>query len=150
MIRVNLKPDFKIQNLAIKTKFHRKDFASYLHQSGQTVRRVPPPQEEWGDCYFNANISRIFRRRTKNLQVKSNLPTLDTSGQLDLNSSALSPNPFPLFRYFTWRRIGEPISDRHFLYLLTLSRNIGNGFGLSQSNILIFFVPIKNFQPNFY
>ena len=57
------------------------------------------------------------------------------NGNLNVNESIvygiLSPNPFPLFRFFTWRRIGEPISDRHFLYLLTLSRNIGNEFGLS-------------------
>ena len=49
---------------------------------------------------------------------------------MDDNVEPLSPNPFPLFRYFTWRRIGEPISDRHFLYLSTLSRISGNGFEL--------------------
>ena len=48
----------------------------------------------------------------------------------------LSPNPFPLFHYFTWRRIGEPISDRHFLYLSTLSRNSGNGFELRVSTLV--------------
>ena len=42
----------------------------------------------------------------------------------------LSSNPFLLFPDFTWRRIGQPISDRHFHYLSTLSRNIRNGFEL--------------------
>ena len=44
----------------------------------------------------------------------------------------LSSNPFLLFRYFKWRRIGQPISDRHFDYLSTLSRNSKNGFELSE------------------
>ena len=33
-----------------------------------------------------------------------------------------------------WRRIGQPISDRHFPNLSTLSRKSRNGFGLGNSN----------------
>ena len=42
----------------------------------------------------------------------------------------LSSNLFLLFRYFTWRRIGQPISDRYFHFLSTLSRNSRNEFEL--------------------
>ena len=52
-----------------------------------------------------------------------------------LETEFLSPNPFPPFHFFTWRKIGEPISDRHFLYLSTLSRNSGNGFELRSKTI---------------
>ena len=56
----------------------------------------------------------------------------------------LSSNPFLLFRYFTWRRIGQPISDRHFHYLSTLSRNIRNGFELRKSRLLNIVVRLTN------
>ena len=36
---------------------------------------------------------------------------------MDSKDFLLSPNTFPMFRYFTWRRIEQPISDRDFHYL---------------------------------
>ena len=42
----------------------------------------------------------------------------------------LSSKLFLMFRFFTLRRIGQPISDRHFHYLLPLLRYIRNGFEL--------------------
>ena len=63
---------------------------------------------------------------------------------MDSKDFLLSPNTFPMFRYFTWRRIEQPISDRHFHYLSTLSRNIGNGFGLRKP------CPFNKYSPRLF
>ena len=48
-------------------------------------------------------------------KTHNNMTFRAQEGCATLTIFSLSPNPFPLFRYLTWRRIGEPISDRHFL-----------------------------------
>ena len=61
-----------------------------------------------------------------------------TNSRIHQRTKSKSISTVSLFKiaYFQWRRIGEPISDRHFLYLSTLSRNSGNGFELRVSTLV--------------
>ena len=94
-------------------------------------------------CRFNHHRRQFFTHEKRYERGISLLEALnrfmnDTGVSMKFNKSqiqSLSPNSFLLFRHFTWRMIGQPISDRHFPYLSTLSRNSGNWFGLSMSKM---------------